>query len=405
MSNVINSAMSYVEELLNENLSQGITYHNYKHTQDVFENSIEIGKGMELSDDEMDILKIAALFHDTGWIKDPANHEEISAEIAGEYLASRKYSAKKIKKIREIILCTKRNKEPDNLLEAIILDADILHIGKKNFITRSFLLKEEREFLQGAIITDSDWISENLKFMETAEFKTDYVQKNYEKRKSKNILKLKKWEDGMKESGESLIEITAKGNKNSGQRFRDKNKIGRGVETMFRNAIRTHVEFSSMADSKANIMISVNTLILTAIVAFLAKSLDANPYLIPPAAILTLVSLTTLVYAITVTRPKITSGKFTSEDIRSKKANLLFFGNFHNMKLEDFEWGMTEMIKDSDYLYSIMIRDYYYLGQVLGQKYKKLRICYNLFMYGIIISIIAFAIAIMSAPSDMPIIQ
>ena len=181
-------------------------------------------------------------------------------------------------------------------------------------------------------------------------------------------------------------------------------KVGRGVETMFRNTIRTHVEFSSMADSKANIMISVNTLILTAIVAFLAKSLDANPYLIPPAAILTIVSLSTLIMAIKVTRPKITSGKFTDDDIKSQRTNLLFFGNFHNMELEDFEWGMKEMITDSDYLYSSMIKDYYHLGQVLGEKYRKLRITYTVFMYGIIISMIAFSISIFFAPVDTQLI-
>ncbi len=181
-------------------------------------------------------------------------------------------------------------------------------------------------------------------------------------------------------------------------------KVGRGVETMFRNTIRTHVEFSSMADSKANIMISINTLILTAIVAFLAKSLDANPFLIPPAAILTIVSLSTLIMAIRVTRPQITSGIFTGEDIESKKTNLLFFGNFHNMELKDFEWSMKEMIEDSDYLYSSMIKDYYYLGQILGEKYKSLRITYTVFMYGIVISIIAFAISILFAPVDTQLI-
>lgn len=183
-----------------------------------------------------------------------------------------------------------------------------------------------------------------------------------------------------------------------------KSKVGRGVETMFRNTIRTHVEFSSMADSKANIMISVNTLILTAIVAFLAKSLDANPYLIPPAAILTTMSLATLIMAIRVTRPKNTSGTFTNDDIKSKRTNLLFFGNFYNMKLKDFEWGMKEMIEDSDYLYGSMIKDYYYLGQVLGEKYKMLRFTYTVFMYGIVISIIAFAVSIFFAPVGTQII-
>jgi len=113
---------------------------------------------------------------------------------------------------------------------------------------------------------------------------------------------------------------------------------------------------------------------------------------------LTLTSLVTLVYAILVTRPKVTTGIFTEDDIKEKKVNLLFFGNFHKVSLKDFAWGMKEMMKDKDFLYDNMIRDFYYLGQVLGQKYQRLRICYTFFMYGLIISVLAFAIAFIMYP-------
>jgi len=91
-----------------------------------------------------------------------------------------------------------------------------------------------------------------------------------------------------------------------------------------------------------------------------------------------------------VTRPKITDGKFTKDDILNKKTNLLFFGNFFKMDLPDFAWGMKEMMEDKEYLYGSMVKDFYFLGQVLGRKYKYLRICYTIFMFGLIISVIAF---------------
>jgi hypothetical protein len=96
------------------------------------------------------------------------------------------------------------------------------------------------------------------------------------------------------------------------EKIKTDKQVIRGIETMFRNVMRTHVEFSGMADSKANIMISVNTLLLTAIIAILARKLDTNPHLILPTALITtVVSLVTLIYAVVVTRPKITSGIFT----------------------------------------------------------------------------------------------
>ncbi len=80
------------------------------------------------------------------------------------------------------------------------------------------------------------------------------------------------------------------------------------------------------------------------------------------------------------------------EDVKLKKVNLLFFGNFHKMKLEDYEWAIGEMLQDKDYIYSALTKDLYFLGVVLDRKYKLLRITYNIFMVGIIISVLTFAV-------------
>ena len=104
------------------------------------------------------------------------------------------------------------------------------------------------------------------------------------------------------------------------------------------------------------------------------------------------VCLGSMVYATLSTRPKITEGRFTREDIEKKRSNLLFFGNFYRMKIEDYHWGMMEMIKDSDFLYSSMTRDLYWLGIVLAKKYRYLSQCYKVFMYGMIVAVLSFAV-------------
>lgn len=162
---------------------------------------------------------------------------------------------------------------------------------------------------------------------------------------------------------------------------------------MYRNIYRTHINLSSIADNKANIMLSVNAIIISIVVTNLIPRLETSTYLLLPTIFLLAVCLGALVCAILATQPKVTKNKLTREDISNRKANLLFFGNFYNMELEDFHWGMMEMIKDSDFLYSSMTRDLYYLGIVLAKKYQYLRICYSIFMYGLIASVIAFAVA------------
>ncbi|MEQ8715051.1 MAG: DUF5706 domain-containing protein, partial [Cyclobacteriaceae bacterium] len=67
--------------------------------------------------------------------------------------------------------------------------------------------------------------------------------------------------------------------------------------------------------------------------------------------------------------------------------------NFHNMKLDDYEWGMKEMMKDADYLYGSLTKDIYFLGKVLGKKYRMLRAAYTIFMFGFVIAVLSFAIA------------
>lgn len=396
MSDLLNKASEYASKIISQRLPKGIVYHNLEHTREVVETTEEISRNSGISSNELEMLLLAAWFHDIGISVVYNNHEEKSAQIAKEFLTSNNYPPEKIEKVYNLILATKMPQNPKSLPEEVICDADISHIGRKGFNTRSQLLRSEWENLQNKKISDHDWLKNNIEFVAGNKFRTRYAKENFEEQRSKNLDKLQK------KLRKEVTEMPAVINETVKPVDPDKIKRDkggeRGVETMFRNVMRTHVEFSGMADNKANIMISVNTLVLTAIIAVLSRKLDGNPHLIIPTAIITIVSLTTLIIATVVTRPKITSGIFTKEDIEKKKANLLFFGNFFNMDLKNFEWGMNEMINNKEYLYGSMIKDFYYLGQVLGHKYKYLRLCYNVFMYGLIISVIAFSIAIILYP-------
>jgi len=183
-------------------------------------------------------------------------------------------------------------------------------------------------------------------------------------------------------------ELLSKGKKN-------KKKAGysRGVESMFRLTARNQINLSSIADNKSNILISVNAIIISIIMTVLVTRFEDIPNLILPTLVFLLFSLITIIFAILSTRPNISSGTFTKEDIKLNKVNLLFFGNFYNMDLEEYEWGIGELMKNDEYLYSTMIKDQYFLGKVLARKYKRLRIAYNVFMAGIIVSVIIFVLA------------
>jgi hypothetical protein len=152
---------------------------------------------------------------------------------------------------------------------------------------------------------------------------------------------------------------------------------------------------SEIADSKANILLSVNAIIISISLSTLIPKLDSpsNAHLVIPTFVLVMFSVVSIIFAILSTRPKVTSGTFTPKDVEDRKVNLLFFGNFYKMPYQDYETAVNEMMKDRTYLYNSMIKDLYYLGLVLERKYRLLRITYNIFMVGIIVSVLTFVIA------------
>jgi predicted metal-dependent HD superfamily phosphohydrolase len=403
---IVNKAHKYAQNIFNELAPPENVYHNLGHTTEVVSAVKEIAAAEEVCDDDLELLRIAAWFHDSGYVKACKGHEEVSVEYVKEFLQSINYPKDKIKKIESLICATKMPQSPKNHLEQILCDADLHHLGMKDFEEKGDLLRLEYEKKAIAECSDQEWLEISERFFKNHNFFTSYAKEKFGIQKNINFIKIEKQLKKLRKKNKDTNLKEAKLELDK-QKIETKKKLdkegGRGVETMFRNVMRTHVSFSSMADNKANIMISVNTLVLTIIVSIMVRKLDTNPHLIIPTALLTLTSLTALIFAILVTRPKVTTGVFTKEDIYNKKANLLFFGNFYNMDLGDFSWGMKEMMNNKDYLYDNMIKDFYFLGQVLGKKYKQLRFCYTFFMYGIIISVIAFAIAFIMFPQGMDI--
>ena len=172
-------------------------------------------------------------------------------------------------------------------------------------------------------------------------------------------------------------------------------KPERGIDTMFRTTLNNHNNLSGLVDNKANILLSVNAIIISVSLTTIIPKLDnpSNAHLILPTMILIVTSVIAITFAILATRPTITKGSFTKKEVDEKKVNLLFFGNFYKMPYEDYNWAMNELMKDKDYVYNSMIKDLYHLGIVLEKKYRLLRVAYTIFMFGIIISVLAFLIA------------
>lgn len=392
---VFKDVKSYVFNLFKNSLPSEVVYHNFDHTLQVVEAAYEIAVAENISEKDMEVLIIGAWFHDTGFTQGYKKHEEKSKIIANEYLQGKGFDPERINEVCAVIDATRMPQKPKNKIEEIICDADLFHLGKDSFKEKSNLLRSEWELICNKQLTDIDWYHENEKFLSEHKFFTDYAYNKLTSHKSINWLKVQK--DRKKAIAKS--EEAAKKNKLKKAELKRKKEKDerpeRGIETLYRVTLKNHIKLSDIADTKANILLSVSAIILSIALSSLFPKLDKpdNYYLIYPTLLFLFITVVTMIFSILSTRPKVTSGEFSKEDVANKKVNLLFFGNFYKMPLEEFQAGMTEIMNDRDYLYKSLMRDLYFLGIVLEKKYRLLRIAYNIFMVGIIASVIAFVIA------------
>lgn len=391
MENLILEAEKYVTSYLNEHLDASFVYHNLAHTQRVVEKAKELTEESDLTETEKQQIILAAWFHDTGFTKTIQGHEAESVNIATEFFKNHDLSEENLEAISSLIMATEMHYEPKTKMEGFIRDADSAHLSSKRYDDYASLLRKEWELTLGKKVTKAEWLQENITFLTNHTFNTDLATSKWEARKGRNLASLLQDQNKIKANTEKLKQKKAE------LKFK-KEKLDlpdRGIETMFRVALRNHITLSDIADTKANILLSVNAIIISLVLSNLVSKLDnpSNFYLIWPTAIFAGSTVVSIILSVLATRPNVTSGKFSKEDVANKKVNLLFFGNFHKMSLPEFEWAMQEMMKDKDYLYGSLTKDLYFLGLVLNRKYGLLRLTYTVFAIGIIISVIAFAIA------------
>lgn len=171
-------------------LPQHLTYHNLDHTAYVLDRAVFLANESNVSEENLHLLKLAALFHDTGFIDNPKDHEEKGCKIAEKYLA-KEYSSAELKKIYGMIMATKIPQSPSNHLENILADADLEYLGTDQFEKIGETLFEELKHFNPDFTVQA-WDELQLVFMEKHHYHTEYCRIHREPQKQENLLKVKK---------------------------------------------------------------------------------------------------------------------------------------------------------------------------------------------------------------------
>ncbi len=371
-------AYTYVLDLFTKDVQPGLLYHSFSHTEDTVKECKKILESEPGVDVDHDLILIAALFHDTGYLEKYEGHEDASCQIAEKFLHEKGMSEENIAIVRDLIVSTRSGAVPCNKAQQVLHDADYANITRKDFFEKGNLLRREWELKLNRTYTDLEWERLQLEFLETHRFYTVFGQKKLEPGKASNIIRVK----------EMMSKIESKE-----ERKHASKRPSRGIETMYRSIYRNHIGLSAIADRKANMMISINTIIISVIMSFIgsgytfarARYMEDMRFTVP-LILLLLTSLVSVIFAILSARPNLREKKDDS------KESVLFFGTFSKMEVEHFIHGMNELMSVPGNLYESMTVDIYNLGAVLQRKYGLLRISYGTFLIGLVVTVVCFLI-------------
>ncbi len=409
LSKTVDAAKKFATQTINA-YSERMVYHDIKFAQRYAKWVEEVGKHNKLSERIQNLgligaWLVSACYEDVEvkFVKgEPtSNNSEQAIKTAEQFY--KEYQPNLSDEDRQTLNAAFNEmfypKVPKTELGKLLVDAMtadlILGNGKKHLkkLYEEMLLKDVR-------LSKQKWYDIAQKILKDQMFHLPYCIEEFEPKKQDLVIEIEKEQKKLEKSADLALKKELNISDSELKQLKknlekSKGRDDRGIQTMFRTTSKNHYTLNEMVDKKANIMITVNSIILSLVLGGVVGEVNAHGHAHfnakdIPLYILTLTSVGSIIFAILAIRPGSTHGEFTEDEIRNKQGNLLYYGNFHNMQVRDYEWAFLQMMSDQDFLYSNMIKDIYYLGQILKTKFKYIRLSLTIFLFGLVIAVIAF---------------
>jgi predicted metal-dependent HD superfamily phosphohydrolase len=366
-------------------------FHNWPHTIRLVETARQLSAHYQLDARNDFVVCVAAWLYDLEMMTTGTkNREIISTTTSEEFLRNQGTDPDILQEIKLCLAATHLPQPPFSQNEKIFCDVVFSYFGSEHFPEYNKLRRKEIEAFTGKKFSGSEWRALTLSALSNHHYNTAFCQQQFNKTKSENLVAMTRVHQ--EKSLKKQTEFSDQAASHPAWKQKSKHHLS-GVETVFRNSSSNHLNLSVMADNKAFIMISVNSILISVGVGLIIGKFVLIPKLFIPTVLLMSVNVATIIYSVLATRPGVMRGTFTREEVDNKTVDLLFFGNFFKMPLTDFEYGMRKMMDDDDFLYGNLIRDIYSQGKNLGRKFRLLRISYTLFMYGMGCTVLAFILS------------
>jgi len=388
MIELFKKASDFLSEYYKSKGLEQLTYHNYHHTITLLKRVNALYEAENLSVTDTTIINFALLFSNTGFINNYKKPYAESINILNDFFKIETVETSLKNEVEQCIEVLE-TKTPNNEMQEITLDVYFSDYGKKKYAKHNSLLRKEIVEMTATNMSESKWLQHQIEALTSHSFYSDYAIREWQGRKQKNLSRLLR-------SQNSLKKLKSKEKMKAYYKAKYKSQDpDRSIQTLYRVALRNHIKLSDVADTKANILLSVNAIIISLVLANLLSKLDnpTNRYMILPTIIFVIFSVISMIMSIKATQPNITRGKFSEKELKNKSVNIAFFGNFYKIEYERYQKAVNNLIKNKSDVYNTLTKDLYFLGSVLDTKYRLLKNTYYVFMIGIIFSVIAFAIA------------
>lgn len=374
----IKSIKIYCKGIIKDEISQDLIYHGWNATKQNIKTYSKLAEKIKLSESDDFIIQASIYFLYTGFVREEMKPYEGTLLIAKKYLIEIGVDEETISSILKCINLKVEDRLPTNIIEKVFLDSVYSYYGEKGLKKRIITTWEERNFLRKEKVDLLTSLEKKTSEILNHRYFTQVARKRYDFKKASNLVKLQS-------------HINTEKNKNN----LSNNKI---AMTMFKTASRNHIDLINIADKKAGIMISINAILMTVMIPILGSYIiDVSRFIIP-STVLILTSGTAVILATLATRPQTDSGDIANDNKHRGEKSLFYFGNFFEMKKEDYRAAVKDVIVRDITLENSIINDLYDIGAVLGMKYKKLRWCYLIFAAGIGLTLISFIISFFIFP-------
>ncbi len=186
------AAEIFILAKLRHGLPKERTYHNFSHTLDVYRSTVELGMHNGIQGVDMDLLRTAALYHDSGFLIQDHDHEEAGCVLAREALPQFGYTGQLIDQVCELIMATKIPQRPGDLLAQILCDADLDYLGRSDFFRiGTTLFWELRHY--GIVKDERDWNELQMRFLSAHQYFTATSRAEREPVKQQHLQEIKEW--------------------------------------------------------------------------------------------------------------------------------------------------------------------------------------------------------------------